>query len=287
MESRDSKPDYKLIPEQAVRLGDLQQSVAVDQAGENDEGEVGASSRQATRTAAAAKKAAAAAVVEEASLVFWIAMFDHELKDREFESSIISAAAILGLEVEKGGWRSALSYTPMLSAIITMLQALVVYQAHGDRQRSIEANIRQGSTEAEARQRAPAIVDSVDVIVKRFMTIWDFGGRITPMDRLLHQRTYGMRIRYTTKAEGTVSWNGNQVLINDKKFDIDGICTVVHGLVEAVKERLHVELMFADEDTVPAVDIGSLVDNPAETSKGWSFLNDTRNVFPVDGRRWM
>jgi hypothetical protein len=58
------------------------------------------------------------------------------------------------------------------------------------------------------------------------------------------------------------------VLIDNKKFDIDGICIVVHGLVEAVKERLHVELMFADEDIVPAVDIGSLVDNPAETSEG-------------------
>jgi hypothetical protein len=77
------------------------------------------------------------------------------------------------------------------------------------------------------------------------------------------------------------------VLIDDKKFDIDGIRTVVHGLVEAVKERLHVELMFTDEDTVPVVDIGSLVDNPAETSEGWSFLNDTCNVFLVDGRRWM
>jgi hypothetical protein len=54
-------------------------------------------------------------------------MFDYELKDREFESSIISAAAVLGLEVERGGWRSALSYTPMLSAIITTLQVLVVY----------------------------------------------------------------------------------------------------------------------------------------------------------------
>jgi hypothetical protein len=30
-------------------------------------------------------------------------MFDYELKDREFESSIISAAAVLGLEVERGG----------------------------------------------------------------------------------------------------------------------------------------------------------------------------------------
>jgi hypothetical protein len=58
------------------------------------------------------------------------------------------------------------------------------------------------------------------------------------------------------------------VLIDDKKFDIDSIRTVVHGLVEVVRERLHVELMFIDEDTVPVVDIGSLVDNLAETSEG-------------------
>jgi hypothetical protein len=57
-------------------------------------------------------------------------------------------------------------------------------------------------------------------------------------------------------------------LINDKKFDINSIRTVVHSLVKAVKERLQVELMFADEDIVPIVDIGSLVDNLAETSKG-------------------
>ena len=74
----------------------------------------------------------------------------------------------------------------MLSAIITTLRVLVVYRAHGDRRRSIKTNIRQGSTKAEARQRAPVIVDGVDVIVKRFITIWDFGGRITPIDRLLH-----------------------------------------------------------------------------------------------------
>ena len=56
-------------------------------------------------------------------------------------------------------------------------------------------------------------------------------------------------------------------MIDDKKFDIDGICIVVHGLVEAVRERLHVRLMFTDDDMVPAVDIGSLADNLAETSK--------------------
>jgi hypothetical protein len=43
---------------------------------------------------------------------------------------------------------------------------------------------------------------------------------------------------------------------------------VIYSLVKAVRERLYVELMFAGEDTVPVVDIGSLVDNLAETSKG-------------------
>jgi hypothetical protein len=92
-----------LILEQAARLEDLQQSIKADRVGEDDESKVRASGRRATRTAVAAKKAVVAAVVEEASLAFWIAMFDYELKDREFESSIISAAAVLGLEVERRG----------------------------------------------------------------------------------------------------------------------------------------------------------------------------------------
>jgi hypothetical protein len=182
-----------------------------------------------------------------------------------------------------------LSYTPVLSAIITTLRVLVVYQAYGDRRRSIEAEISRGSTEAEARRRAPAVVDGVDTMVKRFMTLRAFSGMITPMDRFLHQRTYGLRIRSTTKAEGMVSWNSNQILVDDKRFDMDGIRTVVHSLVEAVRDRLYAELMLMlmDGDIAPKVDIGSLADNPVETSEGWSFLNDTRNVFPVDGRRWI
>ena len=58
------------------------------------------------------------------------------------------------------------------------------------------------------------------------------------------------------------------MLIDDKKFDIDSIRIVVHSLVEAVRKRLHVELMFADGDMVPIVDISSLADNLAKISEG-------------------
>jgi hypothetical protein len=55
-------------------------------------------------------------------------------------------------------------------------------------------------------------------------------------------------------------------LINNKKFDMDGICTVIHSLVEAVRERLHVKLMFTDDDIASTVDISSLADNLAKMS---------------------
>jgi hypothetical protein len=57
------------------------------------------------------------------------------------------------------------------------------------------------------------------------------------------------------------------MLIDNKKFDIDSIRIVVYGLIEVVRKRLYIELIFAGDDTVSIVDIGSLADNLAEISK--------------------
>ena len=65
---------------------------------------------------------------------------------------------------------------------------------------------------------------------------------ISPIDRIFKQWTCGMAIRYTTKAEGRVSWNGQNVLIDNKRFSMDDIRTVVHGLQETARRRLHEEL---------------------------------------------
>ena len=52
------------------------------------------------------------------------------------------------------------------------------------------------------------------VRITLFMTLREFGGRIRPMDRILRTRTYGLKMQMTTKAGGTVSWNGETVLVN-------------------------------------------------------------------------
>jgi hypothetical protein len=117
---RETRPDYELTREQKRSLADLQDSVNGEQrVAKKDE----------------------ASTTDKASLAFWMAMFDYELKDREFESGITSAAAVLGLEVQREGWKSALSYTPVLSALITVTRALVVYKAYNDRQQSIRSDV--------------------------------------------------------------------------------------------------------------------------------------------------
>ncbi len=276
---QETKPKYFMTKRQSQCLERLRDVAAPEKFCSYTEG-----TRIESITARKAKRRQA---IEDARMLFWIAMFDHELKDSEFKSGIISGLAVLGIDTQNGSWKTALNYTPILSAIVTVMRALVVYRAWQIRQQSIHNGIAAGLTQEEAEDEARSVVEGVDKLVERFMTLRKFGGRISPMDRILHMRTYGMKIRMTTKAGGTVSWEGSSILVNKIKFSMDDIRTVVHGLYETVRKRLN-ELLFVDrEDAMPALDLKSLCDNPAELSEGWNFLKDRRNQFSVDGERWM
>jgi len=69
----------------------------------------------------------------------------------------------------------------------------------------------------------------------------------------------------------------------------------VRGVVEEAQEILYSKLMKVDIDAkkqvdpqqVPAIHWDSMVDNPSESRVGWSFLDDERNKFDVDGEWWM
>ncbi|KAK6441318.1 hypothetical protein LTR95_002461 [Oleoguttula sp. CCFEE 5521] len=106
----DDMPRYRLSDAQRVALQRLYRAC------QKDEGE--------SRAEAVERQTAA----EKASIVFWIRMFDHELQDDEFDSGVISALAVLGLD-EQGNWKAALNYTPTLSAVITTMRAVVVHRA--------------------------------------------------------------------------------------------------------------------------------------------------------------
>ena len=225
--------------------------------------------------------------MEEHCLHFWMTMFDHELKASEYESGIISALAVLGLDTEKGGWMPAENFTPLLSAIVTVTRAMVVYTAHKHREGAIQEGVQRGFDQRAAEEQAPSHFEVIRQMVHKFMTLTEFGGIPSPMDRMLHMRTYGMKIRYTTKGVARVSWEGGMVCIDKISFTLGDLRAVVHGLEETARQRLTGELMMADSSQMPGLDLQKLFDNAAEMAEEWNFLRDSRNEWRVNGHKWM
>jgi len=127
-------------------------------------------------------------------------MFDHELKADEHESGIMSALAVLGLDTQKGGWTAATNYTPILSAMVTVVRALVVYSAYKKREDEVQRLRQEGREEHDAKAEAPSVYALVRGMVHAFMTLTRYDGEPTPMNRILRLRTYGFRIRFDTMA---------------------------------------------------------------------------------------
>ncbi|KAK1092972.1 hypothetical protein LTR48_003290 [Friedmanniomyces endolithicus] len=204
--------------------------------------------------------------------------------------------AILGMDTQTGGWMEAQNYTPILAAMITVLRAMVVYRSWQARQQPVRGYVKAGRSDREATAEAPSVYEGVQQMVDRVMTLTQFHGHPTPLDRIYHHKTYGMKIRYTTQGEGRVSWIGERMLINNISFSMDEIRTVVHGLNDTVQQRLVRDLLWMtpgeSADTwkppgMPAFELAMLFDNHAEMSEGWSFIQDRRHSWAVDGAEWM
>ncbi|KAI7550457.1 hypothetical protein KC331_g3162 [Hortaea werneckii] len=220
-------------------------------------------------------------------------MFDHELHDDEYESGIMSGLAVCGMSQDGGRkWRPAILYTPDLSGIVTVLRALVVYSARERRKHEVEAGMSQGMKREEAERAASTVLQKVKASVHDFMTLTAYGGRVTPLNHIMQQRTYGRRIRETTKAGTRVAWAGDTMLIDKVAFSIEDIRAVSFGLRETARKRLLAALTFVGEDgedgeRLPALRLETIVDDMGCTEEGWSFLADGRNKFAVDGEEWL
>jgi superfamily II DNA helicase RecQ len=233
----------------------------------------------------------------QASSEFWIAMFDHDLNDNEYENAMLSGLAVLGTCGEKNGWVPAIFYTPTLAAMITSMRAIIVRRAWRTRMDYVEQQISNGVDRNVAEQEAPVIHRLVQQDVAKFMTMTEYGGQPHPIQTIHTQKMYGMKIRYTTNADGQVGWTGADhdiIVVRKVQFSIGQIRTVVHGLLATIRKRLVEELMMLipgvgdwRAEDMPRFDMAGIVDNHAIMDEGFSFIHDARNPWPVDGKRWL
>jgi superfamily II DNA helicase RecQ len=235
--------------------------------------------------------------IRDSIVGFWISLIRHQLDDSEWDSGLISGLAVLGLNTDTGGWATAMNYTPQLSAVVTVTRALVIYFGWHQRNQQVQECIQQGQSEQEARNNSVKVWEIVGDIASRFITLQDQGGHPTPLDRVMHMRTFGMNIRYNTKATAKVDWSkdGQIFSIDKSRFHMDELRAVVRELVESCREKL-ARLMFiaGGADQLPQIPIDQIRDNQADGRPRWSFIKEIENseVFQKaglgdDSRKWL
>ncbi|THZ33739.1 hypothetical protein D6C87_10725 [Aureobasidium pullulans] len=240
--------------------------------------------------------------IEHACIAFWLAMLDHDIGDSEHINGMISALMVLAIDERNKGWKPATLYTPILSAVITVSRSMVVYKAYDNRNAIVKRLMRaELMSEARARQAAPSIFDQVQEMSNKFIMLADKDHKPTPMDWMLHIRTLGMRIRYTTNAPGTVEWQGNEITIGQASFRLADLRSTVQGLYNSTRIQLFQKVIMLDVDDhgrprsgsgsgsqLPELNMDDIKDNPSDTwSDKSNFLEYAINKWSVDGKNWL
>ncbi|KAJ9653968.1 hypothetical protein H2201_009070 [Coniosporium apollinis] len=206
--------------------------------------------------------------VDRACLSFWIALLDHIVEDDDYSNALASGLAVLGI-TKDGTWQDAMDYTPKLSAVVKLSRMAVVEKAYQ----------RAASRDGRCWHR-------MKKMVRRFMV----RSEPTPMSWIYDVRTYGLKIRYTTTAQGSIWWEGETLHYQNIEFTMSQYRAWVHGLAEECRRFLAEELIMMkpeEQHQLPAIDWDRLRDNPADLRDGHFFVHDERNKFDVDGEDWL
>ena len=180
---------------------------------------------------------------------FCISILDHQLQDDEYKSVLISACAALGIR-EDNGWLGAKEYTPKYSAIIKLARLMVIEEAYQLREEKC-LHIKQrypDSSDEDIQSQAGSYLSKVRRMCEKFMTIARSSDP-SPLEWIFRSRTYGLKIRYTTAAPGSIQWTGHVVACGKVRFHINQWKEMCIQLAEEARvELLSHLLMIQAED---------------------------------------
>ena len=231
--------------------------------------------------------------LEDIVFEFILGLLKDEVMDKQFDSPINSALAVLGI-TDDGGWKSLLIYTLILSAVVTIRRMLVMFKANCVHRQEVKRLIdEEGLEEAVAERRALSHYSQVMEIANEFMGVVNSGEVNHPMSYILGVRSYGLKIRYNTVDDGKIIWKGNTISYGNIDLSMSKLRSMMHGLVETAREQLCKELLLMEYDSknwkksLPEIRWGKISDNPAEMRANWELFEDLRNEFTVDRKIWL
>jgi superfamily II DNA helicase RecQ len=228
-----------------------------------------------------------------------ISLLDHNTGDIPETSILVTGLAVLGIDIERG-WKKPLSFTPMLSAIVTIGRMLVLSHAVRIRKEEIGQISRERSiSKKKAAIQATNHYKIVETIAGNCMGVVTKTSNPGPMSYVLGVRTYGLKIRYNTTAPGFVDWRGDTIMHGRIHFGMRELRSMIHGVVQETREELCKHLLLVQwcdrggqewwkRHGLPKIEWQKLADDQSETRRGWNFLQDGRNEeYLKPGRQWM
>jgi len=144
---------------------------------------------------------------------------------------------------------------------------------------------KQGLEGGAAQAQAEEIIPRVQELTASLLTRAVSTGKHTPIDRILHMRTFGPRLRNTIKSVARVSRKDgiHEVCIDKTSFTMGELRRAIFGSLETCKGRLVEKIMFLDgEEELPRLELSRLSDNAAQLTEDHSFLKDPRNRSVLD-----
>ncbi|KAE8555303.1 hypothetical protein EYB25_003851 [Talaromyces marneffei] len=233
--------------------------------------------------------------LQRSCLDFCIELLNQRVVHREYDCALVGAMAVLGVR-DRGGWRTPEDYPPILSKVIKLARFMVVRKAmelaenedDAEPASSMQENdwdsAYGGSPSPRATPSKKGCLQWVTQMMDRFMV----RGSQSPMQWMLDLRTYGLKIHYNTTTEGHVTWqNSDELLYKDVKFTMRQFRGMVDHTVRDARRILIEDLLQCAPDQVPVIPWDQLYDNPFNEDPQWSFVQDPRTPWPVDGTGWL
>ena len=241
--------------------------------------------------------------VDRLCLEFCIALLDQRALRDEYDSALVRALAVLG--ADESGWLGADRYPPILSRMIKLARMMVVQQAwnHSSEKERVEMPRFPSQVQELLNDDSDRESDDVSVSddqasipeesgclvrVRDMMNRFMIRGSHSPMQWMLDLRTYGLKIHYNTTSAGHIDWIGDQIVYKNLQFSMRQFRSMIHGLVTETRRIMMEDLLFVPQlGAVPAIQWDALRDNPSDNTPGWSFMQDERHEWAVNGDWWL
>ena len=113
----------------------------------------------------------------------------------------------------------------------------------------------------------------------------------TSMQWMLDQQMYKLKIHYSTTAQSHMDWVGNQIQYKNKKFNMDQLQGMMHGLVGKCRRMLMKKVIKVNKTEkkekrkLPAILWAKLKNNPNCEKMGHNFIQNKHNPWPMDNKK--